>query len=406
MKKTRSSTLLPFLIMLYSHILAQGPHPIFSTADSGVTVFMGATVKTTMLYSGKRVAPSTGTAFLLLPRDATGRENTFDVNARSSTLYFAVDGPKLGDFRFGGKMVFYMIRDLADPSYGLLPALMYADLRNDKWRIAIGQQVDVFAQRIPNLIDGYFALASSGCVGNSSRGQIRAEHYIPAGPDGKVTLTLAASQPVSTYYSKDLKNNSENNGVPNAEWAVKYQSGADPNAWVPFDRVELAFSGVAGSYRVFKNDTAGVIIINKGINKPKVRGYAGEFAFRLSKRFGIQGELYTGQALGNYLGGILQTTKGENDREVHSGGFWAEAALYWKKNLQTRFGYGQDLCRREDLIGGGILKNSTCFGNLIWDLRSNVETGVELTYKQTKYAPVSSKDNQGMTFMLMVAYKF
>jgi hypothetical protein len=97
------------------------------------------------------------------------------------------------------------------------------------------------------MIDGYFALASSGCAGNSSRGQLRATRYIETGKKSKVSITVAASQPVSTYFSKDLRNNSENNGVPNFEWAVKYEAGKDENAWVPYNAVELAISGITGS---------------------------------------------------------------------------------------------------------------------------------------------------------------
>jgi len=286
----------------------------------------------------------------------------------------------------------------------LLPAMMYVDMKNDQWRFAVGQQVDVFSERIPNMIDGYFALASSGCVGNSSRGQLRATRFIESGKKSKLSITLAASQPVSTYFSKDLKNNSENNGVPNLEWALRFETGKDTNAIVPFDAVELGISGITGSYRVFKNDTSGGTIVNNGINIPKVNGICGEFAFRIAKVFGIQGEVYVGQALGNYLGTIMQTTKGENDKEIRSMGFWVEAAYYWKKNLQSRFGYGQDECNKEDLLGNGVWKNSTYFGNVIWDINKTVSTGIEVTHKSTQYLGLN--DNQGMTYMWMFQYSF
>jgi len=392
------------LVALFDPVFSQTPKPILSLADSSVNVFLGANLKTTMLLSNRRLAPSTGTAYLLLPRDGTGVEGTYDINARASTIYLAAEGPKLGSFNLGTKMVFYVIRDLTDPAYGLLPAMMYVDMKNDQWRFAVGQQVDVFSERIPNMIDGYFALASSGCVGNSSRGQLRATRFIESGKKSKLSITLAASQPVSTYFSKDLKNNSENNGVPNLEWALRFETGKDTNAIVPFDAVELGISGITGSYRVFKNDTSGGTIVNNGINIPKVNGICGEFAFRIAKVFGIQGEVYVGQALGNYLGTIMQTTKGENDKEIRSMGFWVEAAYYWKKNLQSRFGYGQDECNKEDLLGNGVWKNSTYFGNVIWDINKTVSTGIEVTHKSTQYLGLN--DNQGMTYMWMFQYSF
>ena len=154
---------------------------------------------------------------------------------------------------------------------------------------------------------------------------------------------------------------------------------------------------MTGSYRVFKNDTLSGVIVNTRINQPKVSGICGEYAFRLSKKIGLQGEMYAGQALGNYMGSILQTTKGMYDKEIRSAGYWAEAVFFWQKNLQTRIGYGEDECNKDDLKGVGVWKNSTLFSNIIWDINKTLSTGLELSYKKTQY--LGLRDNEGMTFM-------
>jgi len=401
MKKTKSLLLIIVVLFVCFDGLAQQPKPLLSLADSNLKVFVGGKIRNTILMSNRRTFPS-GTAFLLLPKDATGQESSFDLNARSSSLYFALDGPKVGDFKLSGMMFFMLTSNVTSETYGILPSLLYVDLKNEKWRFAIGQQMDVFAERIPNMIDSYFALASSGCAGNSSRGQIRAERYFSIGEKGKFSLTAAASEPITAYFSPDLRNNTADNGMPNVEWAAKYSSGKDTNAWVPYDNVELAVSGVSGSYRVFKNDINGN---NIRVNHPNVFGIAGEFAFRFGKRFGIQGEIYNGKALGNYAASIFQTTKGDFDKEIRSTGFWSELAFYWNKSVQTRVGYGQDKCNKSDLMGVGILQNSTLFGNIIWDINQSFQIGAEVSYKQTDYlAPL--KNNKGITAMLMAQYKF
>lgn len=386
------------------HLWSQTTSPVLSLADSSVQLFLGGNLKTTALLSNRRIAPGSGTAYLLLPADVTGVEGTFDMNARPSLVYLTAKGPSIGSFRTGARIVLNFIRDLSDPAYGLLPTLLYVDLTNERWRFAVGQQMDVFSERIPNMIDGYFALAASGCAGNSSRGQVRATHFIPLGEKSKLSLTVAASQPVTTYYSKDLRNNSENRGIPNAEWAIKFESGKDEQSWVPFKALELAVSGVTGSYRVFKNDTIAGVIVNTRINQPHVMGICGEYAFRINRKLGIQGEVYAGRALGNYMGAILQTTKGVSDQEIRSNGFWTEAAIFWKKNWQTRVGYGQDVCNRDDLKGLGIQKNSTLYGNLIWDINNSFSSGIELTYKSTRYIGLSN--NEGVTAMWMFQFSF
>jgi hypothetical protein len=385
--------------------MSQGVTPVLVRGDSSLRVFMGGSLKTLASYSPKRTLPGHAANFVLLPKDPTGVESSFDLTARASTLYLAADGPKVGNFKLGGKVVVYLTKDVSSPAYGILPAMMLMEASNDKWRFAAGQQVDVFAPRIPGLIDGFFALAASGCAGNSSRGQLRAEHYAKIGETGKLTVTAALSQPVSTYFSSDLRNNTTNKGVPNLEWALNYTLDGQGDSWVPWGALEVGVSGVMGSYRVFRNDTVNGVITNVGINTPKVRGYAADVAVRLGKRFGIQAEAYTGQALGNYLGGILQTTKGPKDREIRSSGWWMEAAYYWSANVHSRFGYGQDACRREDLMGAGILKNSTVFGNLTWEANRWLTLGFEMTHKDTRYLP-TGRDNKGMTYMGMVQFSF
>lgn len=380
--------------------LAHAQRPIISTADSNLQVYMGGRVKVTSLISEKRTFPN-GTAFLLLPEDATGEEASFDVNARASNLWFKFDGPRLGNFKLGGMMFFYFTASLTSENYGILPSLLYVDLTSDKWRFALGQQMDVFALRIPGMVDNYFAMAISGCAGNSSRGQLRAEHFIKTAKGGKLTLTAALAEPITTYISPDFRNNTADAGIPNVEAAVRYSSAPDPSAWVNYNSVELGVSAIKGTYRVFKNDANGN---NIRVNKPNVWGIAGEAGFRLSKRFGLQGEIYTGQALGNYLGAIYQTTKGEFDDEIRSTGFWAEGAYYWKKNLQSRFGYGQDVCNKEDLKGGGILKNQTFFANVIWDINRVFQVSAEPTWRKTTY--LGLRDNAGLGIMFAAQLRF
>lgn len=385
------------LFMLHT---ANAQNPILTLADSSLKVYMGGRVKVTSLISEKRTFPN-GTAFVLLPRDATGEESSFDINARASNLWFKFDGPRVGNMKLGGMMLFYFTANVTSETYGILPSLLYADLSNDKWRLAIGQQMDVFAERIPNMVDNYFALAVSGCVGNSSRGQIRAERFLPADNGGKFTFTAALSEPITTYISPDLKNNVADGGVPNIEAAVRYASAYDPESWVDYNKVNLGVSMVKGTYRVFKNDASGN---NIRVNKPDVWGIAGEYGFRFGKQFGIQGEVYKGQALGNYLGTILQTTKGDFDDEIGSSGFWVEGAYFWKKNLQTRFGYGQDAWNKDDLKGAGIQKNQTVFVNLIWDINKLFQISAEPTWRKTTY--LGLKDNSGLGIMAATQLKF
>lgn len=380
-------------------LLAQ--KPILSLADSTMNIYFGGKIRTTMLMSSKSVFPTSGTAYLLLPGGVAGEENTFDINARASSIYFNFDGPKVGKFKMGGMIFLYLTSNLTSENYGLLPSLLYFDLKNENWRFAFGQQMDVFAERVPNMVDAYFALAVSGCAGNSSRGQLRAERFIHLQKDATLTITSALTEPITSYISPTFSNNTADLGVPNFEGAVRFNKGKSSEAWVPFDKVELGVSGVVGKYRAFKNDANGN---NIRVNKPFVWGIAGEYAFRFTNKFGIQGEVYSGQALGNYLGSIYQTTKGDLDTEIRSAGWWIEAAMFWRKNLQSRFGYGQDKCNEQDLNGAGVSKNQTFFANIVWDINSTFQVSAEPTFRRTSYVGISG--NSGVGIMFAAQYKF
>ena len=387
------------LVLSFFSLAAVAQAPVLTLGDSSLRVYMGGRVKITSLFSQKRTFPS-GTAYLLLPQDATGQESSYDINARASNLWFSFDGPRLGNMKLGGMMLFYFTASVASEDYGVLPSLLYVDLSNEKWRFAVGQQVDVFASRVPEMVDNYFAMAVSGCAGNSSRGQVRAERFVKLG-GGRLTITAALSEPITNYISGDLKNNTTDAGVPNIEAAIRYESAKDPESLLDHSKIELGVSAVNGTYRVFKNNANGT---NIRVNKPKVKGIAGEYAFSLGSKFGVQGEVYTGQALGNYLGAIFQTTKGEFDKEIRSTGWWVEGAYHWRKGLQSRFGYGQDLCNEDDLDGSGILKNQTIFMNAIWDVSRLLQLSFEPTWRKTSY--VVLKKNEGFGAMLAVTLRF
>ena len=385
-------------IVLHSYATAQSP--LLTLGDSALKIYMGGKIKVTSLISEKRPYPS-GTAFILFPEDATGQESSFDINARASSLFFKISGPELGSFKVGGMMYFYFTQNVTSETYGILPSLLYIDLTNNKWRFAIGQQMDLFAARVPSMVDGYFAMAAAGCVGNSSRGEIRAERFVKTGEDGQITAGIALAEPITTYISGDFRNNTADAGVPNLEVALRYTAGTIKDSWISQKKVELGISAVKGTYRVFKNDANGN---NIRVNKPDVWGLAGEFGFGFGKRFCVQGEVYTGQALGNYMGAVFQTTKGEYDDEIRSSGWWVEGAYFWKKNLQTRFGYGQDVCNKEDLKGSGILKNQAIFVNLIYDINRYFQVSAEPTWRKTSY--LGLKDNSGPGIMLAGQFNF
>jgi hypothetical protein len=360
------------------------------------SVTLGGTFKTVMLSSVPRYL-GVGTSFLLVGRDAAGRESQFDLTARYSNLSLAIGGPQIGEWKTGA---FFLSAFLQEPSisgpYGFTPGLAYAYATNDTWTFATGRMSDTFSPRAPNMVDAYGILGASGNPGNSLRTGVKASR-VQAFDDVILTGEFAVTEPVTRSLDQSVL--IENNGKPNLEGRLLFAKGP-PTAetWMRRPAFEI---GVSGVYGEFRNRIA-----NPNIPPPitNMSGGAVDVGLRIGDRFGIQGEIYAGQALGNYLGTILQTNNPITYQELTSWGGWGEVGYYWTKNVRSYAGYGQDMVSRQDLGPGQVRYNSTIFANLMWSPASFWDLGLEFTWRRT--SGIGYLTNSGPAVMATTAFKF
>ena len=127
--------------------------------------------------------------------------------------------------------------------------------------------------------------------------------------------------------------------------------------------------------------------------------------------FGVMGEVYTGQTLGDYNGGILQNINvdglpGPLDtlEGIRSSGGWLEGFLYWTPCLHSHIGYGIDDPIDRDVAATGRVYNSTFYSNLLWDLNQTFRVGFEFTWRETDYRTLP--DNEGAGFHTQFQWAF
>jgi hypothetical protein len=348
------------------------------------------------LFNSRRpVAP--GTPFFLTSGPAPGfHQQTFDASARQTTLTALVLGPEICGFQSSAVIAanFYS-SSLVEDLWGLLPLQAYAQLKNDDWRIAAGLQLDIFNPLNPTVLP----LSYLGASGNTGafRGQARIERYLHPCEDQQITLTAGISDPIPTTVSNTFRL-SEDNGWPNIEgraaWALGPLSGEGPLAARPF---EVGVSGVVGQIRTTVPFTRQVVA--------NVWGLGTDLRWAVSERFGVQGELFVGQTLGTYMGGILQNINSSTFAGVHSAGGWIELYYYiCPEKLHTHVGYGLDDPRDRDLAPGQPVRNDTYFANLIWDVTTHFRLAGEFTYRKTAYTILPNND--GVGFQTQVQFKF
>jgi hypothetical protein len=377
------------------------PCPRINLLNPCWQLLVGGNVTLDMLFNGARpVAP--GTPFFLAP-DGPFDQDTFDMHARQTSMYFAAIGPEMGNFRSGALILFNLYNDnvVAD-RYGFLPIQAYGELKNETWRFAAGLQTDIFAPLLPTVLPFSYLMAS----GNAGvfRGQLRAERYFYPSADEQVTLTAGISEPISTTINDSTAVTgssaiTEDNGWPDVEMRLAWGIGEPEQVGLEAKRpFEAGISTVFGQIR-----TTIAAPLMRVVDD--VWGVALDFRWRFSDRWGFSGELFHGQTLGTYGGGVFQNVNSLTFEPVHATGGWGQVDYYFTPCLHSHFGLGVDNPADSELFLAQIAQNRTIFANVIWDLNQSFRIAGELTFRDTDYiGPLA--DNDGVGVHGQVQWKF
>ena len=290
---------------------------------------------------------------------------------------------------------------------GFLLQASYGELFNDHWRFAAGLQFDVFAPGLPTVLP-FSYLGGSGSPGNCIRGQIRVERFVNVGSESQLTLQGAVSQPLNTFVTPDIILD-EDNGWPNVEGRIVFGGGKPAPIGIGLltqRPVEVGVSGLVGQLRRTAPPTEPPRRVVSD-----VWGAAVDFRVNLAGSFGFKGEAYTGQALGNYNGAILQSLDAVTWEAISATGGFVEGFVYLKPSLHSHAGYGIDDPDNDDMTAipntlFGRTYNSTFYSNLLWDLDRTFRIAFEATYRKTEYKEPTNLPNEGFGFHTQFQWTF
>jgi hypothetical protein len=360
-----------------------------TTGDPNLKMVVGGVIVGDFLFNTARpVAP--GTPFFLAPAPFPGfDQQTFDAQSRQSIVFAYVSGPKILGFDSSGLIAacFYdssLIQDL----YGFLPIQAYVQLKDEYWRYAAGVMFDIFNPLNPNVLP-FSILGGSGNAGAGFPAQARVERYFHLADDAQITAIAGVSNPISTTVSNTFQL-SEDNGWPNVEGRIALGLGCVEGEGLRARRpFEVGFSGLVGQIRTTLPMTRQVVA--------DVWGLGVDARWALSDRFGVQGEVFTGQTLGTYTAGILQNINAATFAGVHASGGWVEMYYYiCPETWHTHIGYGVDDPLDRNLAPGQPVRNETYFANLIWDPNKYFRMGLEVSYRKTAWTVLQNNDGVGV----------
>ncbi len=366
----------------------------FTLQSNGASLKLWAEAKL-LGFSSSRYTFNSGQPLIVSPKNP---DTSYDLSAQQSMVYGAFQGPKWHGWTPGAFAIFWLQDNILAEGYQFTPVVYYGEISNGTWRFAAGQGFDVFAPRDPDTLPNG-KLAASGNPG-AYRPQFRLENHFKAGEGFGGALQLAASSPVTTALPDqvDLSNLQsqeivEDNGWPNVEGRLSLGFGASKEraGGRQLRPLELGFSGVVGQLRVLDNIRAlSPLTLTSDRSVISVWGAAFDGQLALGRRLGISGELYTGQGLGEYMSGILQTYNRSSNQAVPTSGGWAQLYVYLSDNLRLNLGYGID--HAQDGGAFSLLNNATAFANLVWDVNPWLQLGLEGNYKLTTYDTFGDKD--------------
>ena len=380
-----------------------------------VRVFGKATLDA--IYNTARPQAPGNPVFLVPKFEGGFSQHTMDINARNSQLGVAFTGPDIGEFHSGGRIsaVFFDNTNLFADRNGFLLTQSYGELFNDRWRFAAGLQLDVVAPVVPTVLP--FAIDGAP-IGNNIKGQIRVERFVPVGSDSLLTLQGALSEPLTTAKTPDISLD-EDNGKPNLEGRIAFGSGKPAPVGIGLltqRPLEVGVSGMVGQLRrtSLPSDPAPrrvvsdvwLAAVDYQVNLARFFGF--------ERDFGFKGELYTGQGLGNYGGGILQSLDAVTWKAIRTKGGWVEGFVYLTPGLHSHTGIFIDDPNDDDITAlpntlFGRTYNSAFYSTLIWDLDKAYRIAVEATYRKTEYKDPTATGrlpNEGFGFHTQFQWAF
>ncbi len=348
-----------------------------------------------MVYETERSNVGDYTLWVFSPDDQG--EDAFHINARSTRIGFDVAGPRLGGCfgcaKSGGKVEIDFHGNFAvENKPGVLLRHAYWEVKDDSYRFVAGQTWDVISPLNPGSIM-YSVYWGGGNIGYR-RAQFRLERYLQLTDSTLLTLQGSINTDAGTDIGRATPSTGDHAGWPVVEGRValtmdNWNSCAKP--------ITIGLSGHIGE-QIF--DFAGA-------DDTARRTWSGNIDLRvpITKRLGFQGEIYTGENMSTFLGGIFQGVNAGTRRSVRDSGGWMELWYKLSPRLHTHWGYGFDDPEDVDLSAASDRTyNRFYFGNLVYDATKKLTFGVEVSSWETRF--VNQTPGEDVRFEFMAKYGF
>lgn len=322
--------------------------------------------------------------------------HNWDFDARGTRLGLDVAGPRLpswGNATTGGKVEIDFQGDFVQENKGgVLLRHAYVEVKNEYYRLLLGQTWDVISPRVPGVLL-YSVAWGAGNIGYR-RAQLRGERYYHLSDTSMLIVQGSLNETLASDFN-DL-NIPRHGDWPVIQGRLAWRLGPRGKGCHPW---EFGVSSHIGSQ---------LWHFNGGMpdHDRYLRTWSLNFDAKipLTDRFGVQGEVFTGENLGPFLGGIVQGVNTDQRETIRSSGGWFDVWYDWTDRLHSHAGYFIDDPFNQDLSAGQRAYNQMYFANLSYDVTRQFMIGIEGSQWDTHY--VGKRPGSSFRVELMAKYAF
>ena len=353
--------------------------------DTDVRLQLYGYIRADLSHDTQATAPKADFAFWVLPELDGQTDSQTHLGARETRVGLNLFGPDVGDWKTTGKIEVDFYGSGNPNSYSPRIRLAYLDLAHSSgMSIRAGQDWETFVEVVPRIVN-FAYLADIGALG-LRRPQARVTQVLRISDATKLVAKAAVAQTVG----EDLDGGGFDDGA-DADWPTfQFNVALHQKLWT--EKVaRFAFSGHYG--RETLDATVSNVVVGMDVEDYDTWSAQGSVYLPLTKCLAVQGNLWTGENLDTYYGGIGQGVNMVRSRAVAAKGGWAQVLYDPTDTLCFGLGYSMDDPDDGDLSPGMRAKNQQGFVNGFYKLTPAVTVMAEYARMTTDYVDGDDASN-------------
>lgn len=364
--------------------------------DADMRLQLYGYIRADLSHDSQATAPKADFAFWVLPELDGEKDAQTHLGARETRVGLNLFGPDAGEWKTTGKIEVDFYGGGNPNSYSPRIRLAYLDLAHSSGlSIRAGQDWETFVEVIPRIVN-FAYLADIGALG-LRRPQARVTQELKFSETTKLVAKAAVAQTVG----EDLDGGGFDDGA-DADWPTfQFNVALHQKLWAE-KSARFAFSGHYG------RETLDAAVSNAvtGLDAEDYDTWSaqGSVYLPLTKCLAVQGNLWTGENLDTYYGGIGQGVNMGLGEAVASKGGWAQLLYDPTEKLCFGLGYSMDDPDDDDLSPGMRAKNQQAFVNGFYKLTPAVTVMAEYANMTTDYVDGDEACNNRVQVAIRYAF--